>query len=50
MSEKIGTPVDFIKELESGVAEFVSSNSRNPSTNEMKVIKASAFIHTQKTE
>jgi len=50
MSEKIGTPVDFMNELESGVAEFVSSNSRNPSTNEMKVIKASAFIHTQKTE
>lgn len=39
-------PVSFNNAVESGIADFIEVNSRNPNINELKIIKASAFIHT----
>jgi hypothetical protein len=41
-------PLEFSEHVESGIADFMENNSRGPNINEMKVIKASAFIHMAK--
>lgn len=48
MDNGISVPVEFVKNLEANVLEFSELNSRQPNTNELKVIKASAFIHASK--
>jgi hypothetical protein len=40
---------NFVENLENEISEFIETNSRNPNSNEYKVIRASAFIHTAKS-
>ena len=49
IENQLAMPVEFVEAYEDGVSEFVEANSRNPNTNELKIIRASAFVHSSKS-